>query len=104
MSFPQNLEVWHEGIDECSFNPRDINWAKMLDEDDKDVDLTSNVEMHSSLVDVLCNPWESSEYETLMSGNFVGVVLKFENESDIEYMTAYAQSRVQMKSTYLTIA
>eukprot|EP00957_Ditylum_brightwellii_P069379 5266443-Ditylum_brightwellii.AAC.1 len=100
----------------------------MLNEDDKDIDLTSNVEMHSSLVDALCNPWKINECKTLfgmksserslgetlneildvlengMSGNFVGVVLKFENESDIEHMTAYVQSRVWMKSTYLTIA
>eukprot|EP00957_Ditylum_brightwellii_P019924 1503919-Ditylum_brightwellii.AAC.1 len=89
----------------------------MLDEDDKYVDWTFNVEMNSSLVDVLHNPWESNEYKSMlgmksteqslgetlneifnilenrMSGNFVGDVLRFESESDIEHMTAYAQSR-----------
>eukprot|EP00957_Ditylum_brightwellii_P126837 9668635-Ditylum_brightwellii.AAC.1 len=100
----------------------------MLDDDDKDVDWTFNVETNSSLVDVLHNLWESNEYKTLfgmrsskqllgetlneildilengMSGSSVGVVLRFESESDIEHITAYAQSRVPMKSTYLTIA
>eukprot|EP00957_Ditylum_brightwellii_P154177 11732317-Ditylum_brightwellii.AAC.1 len=74
------------------------------------------------------NPWDSKEYEIFysmsqyesgldvtihvmlnqleqgISSNFVGLVEKFENEDDIQYMTVHAQNRMRLKCIYLSMA
>eukprot|EP00957_Ditylum_brightwellii_P209548 15362223-Ditylum_brightwellii.AAC.1 len=40
--------------------------------------------------------------EQCMSGNFIGTVDNFERDSDLAFMTGFAQSQIRMKCTYLT--
>ena len=70
---------------------------------------------------VSVNPWDSTEYQKLfgmregeetldesidnmlnkleqgISGDFIGVVHNFEQHSDVEFITTYAQTRVRIK-------
>jgi hypothetical protein len=76
----------------------------------------------TSLVPIPMNPWDSTEYENFygksecesgldvtihamldqlekgLSSNFVGLVEKFENEDDIQYMTVHVQNQSTMFS------
>eukprot|EP00957_Ditylum_brightwellii_P058236 4416162-Ditylum_brightwellii.AAC.1 len=42
--------------------------------------------------------------EQCMSGHFIGTIGNFESESDLAFMTGFAQSWIRMKCTYLTLA
>mmetsp|Transcript_24440 Transcript_24440/g.35490 ORF Transcript_24440/g.35490 Transcript_24440/m.35490 type:complete len:361 (+) Transcript_24440:629-1711(+) len=124
---PPSMDSWSSEIDENSFISRRVREAKITVYSSAET-VSNNTEVKTSLVPIPMNPWDSTEYENFygksecesgldvtihamleqlekgLSSNFVGLVEKFENEDDIQYMTVHVQNRMRLKCVYLTVA
>ena len=126
---PPDMESWYCRVDEFSFLSRRVK--PLYDSSDIEVnddDDCTGVDLMIGSSKVSVNPWDSTEYQKLfgmregeetldesidnmlnkleqgISGDFIGVVHNFEQHSDVEFMTTYAQTRVRIKCMYLSIA
>eukprot|EP00957_Ditylum_brightwellii_P176506 13442358-Ditylum_brightwellii.AAC.1 len=117
---PPDMDKWYEQIDKYSFCPRNTKQAKGdyddLSDDNDTPEETEKLKKQFLVGELSRNPWESKEYKALYGMNqnenvldvttndMLEILEGFETESDTEYLSVYAQARLQIKCTYLTTA